>query len=467
MSDKSRMPVVVLAGNPNVGKSTIFNALTGMNQHTGNWSGKTVELASGTLNFADAPIQVVDIPGTYSLFAHSVEEEVARDYICFNKTDAVVVVCDATCLERNMNLVLQTMEIHDNVIVCVNLMDEAKRKGISVDLKGLAAVLGVPVVGTSANNKKTLDRLICTISDALSERTIKSVYRVKYPEEIERSVEHIEKQLGPVVGDTVDKRWLAMRLIDCDESFKNSFDKFLGKALFSNPSVFSAVMGEIERLNNIGIDREKFKDITVSSIVNAANEICKGTVKYKNSRYSGLDLKLDKIFTGRLTGYPIMLLLLGIVLFITVSGANFFSVYLQNFFTVSEKWLYSLLSAINSPEFLKNAVCKGIYRVLGWVVAVMLPPMAIFFPLFTILEDSGYLPRIAFNLDRPFSKCNACGKQALTMCMGLGCNAVGVTGCRIIDSSRERLLAVLTNSFVPCNGRLPQHLKWKIYCVFL
>lgn len=462
MQNLSDMPVVALAGNPNVGKSTIFNALTGMNQHTGNWPGKTVQVAQGVCDKTHTPIKIVDIPGTYSLLAHSSEEEVARDFLCFSKPYAVVVVCDATCLERNMNLVLQIMEVHKNVIVCVNLLDEAARKGISVDLKQLEKRLGVRVVGTSAHNKKTLNRLVCAIDEALCE-PCEHNFTMEYDRQIETSIKAVEKELSRFDLKGLSKRWLAMRLLESDPSLNNSLLEHLGGGVLNNPSIFSVCDSERKRLISHQITDETFKDMTVSAFFGEAARICASAIEYKKGRYSAFDLKMDRFFTGRKTGYPIMLLLLLIVLWITVFGANYPSGLLSSFFTFAEAQIDNLLISISVPDTIRIAFTQGIFRVTGWVVSVMLPPMAIFFPLFTLLEDSGYLPRIAFCLDNTFRKCNACGKQALTMCMGFGCNAVGVTGCRIIDSPREKLLATLTNSFVPCNGRLPQPLIWKFF----
>ncbi len=368
--------VIALAGNPNVGKSTVFNGLTGMNQHTGNWPGKTVSSAQGYYRRGDCGYVLVDIPGTYSLVAHSAEEEVARDFICHQNPDAVIVVCDATCLERNLNLALQIMEICPKTVLCVNLMDEAKRKGIEVDLKLLEKRLGITVVGCVARNKKSLARL----------------------------------------ADAVE----------------NVKERELLKIEFS---------GEDE-------------DAAATAVVAMAEKICKGVVT-KKSQKSGGDEKIDRILTGKFTAYPIMLVMLAFIFWLTITAANYPSALLSSLFEKGYLWLVSLLSGWGAPVWLTGVLADGLYRVLSWVVAVMLPPMAIFFPLFTLMEDLGYLPRIAYNLDGAFKRCNACGKQALTMCMGFGCNAAGVVGCRIIDSPRERLLAILTNSLVPCNGRFP------------
>ena len=446
--------VIALAGNPNVGKSTVFNALTGLNQHTGNWPGKTVANAQGYCATAKHGCVFVDIPGTYSLMAHSAEEEVARNFICFGKPDAIVVVCDATALERNLNLVLQTMEVSDRVVVCVNLMDEAARKGISIDLKKLSRILGVPVVGTSARKKKTLGALLDAVDRAL-EKEGRLDFKINYPDAVEKAVNIVEKETRLIVKDRRRAKWLALKLLEKDPSLTKELTALAGDGFLNSPALFSARSQAEELLFENGITTDKLKDIIVSSAVEYAEKIANETVTFKNPKYAAFDRKLDRFLTGKLTGYAVMIVLLAFVFWLTVTGANYPSEILSAFFGKIEMRLDELFIRLNSPDWLRGALVSGVWRVLSWVVSVMLPPMAIFFPLFTLLEDSGYLPRIAYNLDRPFKKCNACGKQALTVCMGFGCNAAGIVGCRIIDSKRERLLAILTNNFVPCNGRFP------------
>lgn len=367
--------IVALAGNPNVGKSTVFNALTGMRQHTGNWAGKTVGCACGRCRSAREQYLLVDLPGTYSLQPHSAEEAVACDFVRSGKADAVVVVCDATCLERTLVLALQMHSVTPNTIVCVNLLDEARHKRIRIDLPALQAQLGMPVVGVTARKKKTLRALL----DALD-----AVMAAPQP----------RPDGAPEAGDPADD-------------------------------------------------------------VRRAEVICRAAVRRETPEYPARDRRLDRLLTSRATGYPIMLLGLAGVLWLTIAGANAPSEWLAHFFGWAQGKFSALLIFLHAPPWLQGLLVDGMFRTLAWVVAVMLPPMAIFFPLFTLLEDAGYLPRVAYNLDRPFQACRACGKQALTMCMGLGCNAAGVVGCRIIDSERERLLAVLTNSLMPCNGRFP------------
>ena len=447
--------IIALAGNPNVGKSTVFNALTGLNQHTGNWPGKTVANAQGYCKTERHSYVLVDIPGTYSLMAHSAEEEVARNFICFGSPDAVAVVCDATCLERNMNLVLQTLEISSNVIVCVNLMDEARRKKINIDLKMLRERLGVPVIGVTARKKKSLKRLLDALDLACDRKAENTPYKVKYSAEIERAIALVEPEASRLSCGKINSRWLALKLLDGDNSLINEICGCLGDNFLKNPALFAALNQARETLQKTGITPEKLKDSTVSAIVAAAEDICRGAVTYEKKKYAERDRRIDRLLTGRTTAYPVMLLLLCLIFWLTITGANYPSELLSRLFAFIGDKLDAVFVSLNAPDRLHGALIDGVYRVLSWVVSVMLPPMAIFFPLFTLLEDAGYLPRIAYNLDRPFMRCNACGKQALTICMGFGCNAAGIVGCRIIDSPRERLLAVLTNNFIPCNGRFP------------
>ena len=447
--------IIAIAGNPNVGKSTLFNNLTGMNQHTGNWPGKTVTNAQGYCKTREHSYVLVDIPGTYSLMAHSTEEEVARNFICFGGSDGVVVVCDATCLERNLNLVLQTMEISDRVLVCVNLMDEAARKNITIDLKGLSEKLGVPVAGTIARKKQSLDQLMKQLDGLVEGTQTASPYQVEYSPIIEQAIAMAEPAVKGRVEGKVNSRWLTLKLLDSDPSLMKELREYLDEDILEVPEISLALSQAREHLAKYGITNEILKDRIVAALVASAEKICRDTVQFHKTGYNEGDRKLDKILTSRFTGYPVMIGMLAVVFWLTITGANYPSQMLADALFRLQDQLTKAFMAVGAPPWLHGLLILGVYRVLAWVVSVMLPPMAIFFPLFTLLEDSGYLPRIAYNLDKPFKSCHACGKQALTMCMGFGCNAAGIVGCRIIDSPRERLIAMITNNFVPCNGRFP------------
>ena len=444
---KNNEIMIALAGNPNTGKSTVFNYLTGLKQHTGNWPGKTVCTARGDFSYKDTNYSLIDLPGTYSLFPLSQEEIVARDFICFGNPDAVIVVCDSTCIERNLNLAFQVMELTDNVILCLNLLDEATKKGITINKDKLEEVLGIPVVLTSARNGFGMDKLKETL-----DQVIKGNYKfnnkpVYYDEEIENIVNSIKEDLSEIIP-SINPRWLGLRLIDGDESILTSLNNYTENDILDDMNKIKSKLPDI-------FDKSKIRSYFTKTSYDHAKNISDQVVIVSNKTNMDRDEKIDKIVSSKIFGIPLMLLLLCSILWITIEGANVPSRILSDVLFSIEPKIYDLLSTIGLPLWINEMLTYGMYRTLAWVVSVMLPPMAIFFPLFTLLEDFGYLPRVAFNLDHLFKRACCHGKQCLTMCMGFGCNAAGVIGCRIIDSPRERLIAIITNNFVPCNGRFP------------
>lgn len=448
--------VIALAGNPNTGKSTVFNSLTGLHQHTGNWPGKTVANARGEFNYKNREYILVDLPGTYSLFATSVEEEVARDFICFGQPDAAIVVTDATCLERNMNLVYQVMELTDNVILCINLIDEAKKKNIIIDRAGIEEELNIPVVLTSARNGIGISELKDAVYKVASKGINLKPKIATYNEDIEGMIKSIQPIVENFIPE-INSRWISLRLIDGDPTMLNSIFKDLEEENINRI---------LEKVKEVCKDysREEIREHITEEIYKNAEKIRDRYITIDKNKINR-DRKIDKYITSKVFGIPIMLAVLALVFWITLTGANYPSELIANGLFALEEKLTKWFIYMNVPTWLHGVLILGLYRTLAWVVSVMLPPMAIFFPLFTILEDLGYLPRVAFNLDHLFKKACAHGKQCLTMCMGLGCNAAGVIGCRIIESPRERLIAIVTNNFMPCNGRFPTLLA--ISSVFL
>lgn len=381
---REKQYIVALAGNPNTGKSTVFNYLTGLNQHTGNWPGKTVVSARGEFKYNNNEYIMVDLPGSYSLFTASKDEEVTRDFLCYGNYDSVVVVADATCLERNLNLVFQISELTNKLILCINLIDEAKKKNIIIDKQGLEKELNIPIVLTSARNGLGMNKL---------KETIEKTAQIENNEKENKNLLYFEQ----------------------DPEF-----------------------------------REKISEKNY----NYANELKQKYIK-EDIKKLNRDKRIDDLVTSKKFGIPIMLALLGLIFWITIQGANIPSQILSDLLFKLQDKLNDIFISFGANNFIRGILIDGMYRSLAWVVSVMLPPMAIFFPLFTLFEDLGYLPRVAFNLDHMFKKACAHGKMCLTMCMGFGCNAAGVIGCRIIDSPRERLIAIITNNLVPCNGRFP------------
>lgn len=445
MNGKKR---VLLMGNANVGKSTVFNEITGSHQHTGNWTGKTVDTCTGSYYYKFNDYELADLPGTYSLLSFSEEERIAKRSLCFEQYDCVVCVIDATAVERNLNLVLQVLEVTDRAVVLLNLCDEAKKKNITVDTVLLSKLLGVPVVKATARSGKGINELLEQVHMLCTCNSEFDAYRCNYSDCVDIVCKGLESEIKAVIDKNKNSRFFALRALEGDEDTIN----YLREELEGFDEMLCTAQNELESYK---LDRSALQSLIVSRINSVSKQFadkCISTLPSKKQRREEL---LDRILLGKYTSVPVMLLIIAAVMWITIVGSNYPSDLLRAFFEGFENKLSDFLLNIGTAPWIISLFVDGVLRVLLWVVAVMLPPMAIFFPLFSLLEDFGFLPRLAFNLDSAFESCGACGKQALTTCMGYGCNAVGVTGCRIIDSPRERLVAIITNSLTPCNGRFP------------
>ena len=412
---ESGQKIIALAGNPNVGKSTVFNQLTGMKQHTGNWPGKTVSNAWGYCTYQGEQYILADIPGAYSLMAVSAEEEVARDFLCFGEVDAVIVVCDATCLERNLNLVMQIAEIQANVVLCLNLMDEAKKKNIHIDLQRLEQELGIPVVGTTARSKKGLNQLMEQVKCSLESGRHAPMY-ISYGKQIDQMAAAETEILEQLLTDKLNARWTALKLAEGDAKLLSAIKENLQLTAEQNAGLEASKQRIEQNLTGLGISQEQVRENIIRIVYRKAGQICQKCLVRGENQKEERRLMADRIQTSKAAGIPLMVALLIGIFYLTMVGANYPSGLLADGLFWLQDQLYMLCKALALPWWIRDPLVLGVYRTLAWVVSVMLPPMAIFFPLFTLLEDVGYLPRVAFNLDHQFQKCSACGKQALSMC---------------------------------------------------
>lgn len=404
-------------GNPNVGKSSLFNFLTHKNEHTGNWTGKTVKNAYATFSYKDTLWEVVDLPGTYSLIGESKEEKIASSFVCSLDYDLAIVVLDASNLERSIVLLLEVLDVTDRVILCLNLMDEAKAQKIDIDLIKLQKRLNIPLVITKASEGVGCVRLCDEMNHFKANPNIfKVVHEGKINNYLELSKPYVSRPIFHLYQE------------------KNHENESFSKVL---------------RFYKNYITREEL----LKSYIHSSDSLLDNIVKRDKQTLKKEDVFWNKVLSHKVYSYLIMSMIFFLILWLTIFVSNIPSDFMFSFFSNGESFLLSFFSFL--PDFIIQPLILGGYRTFYWVISVMLPPLIIFFPLFSYLEDYGLFPRIAFNMDKPFKKCGSCGKQSLTMCMGLGCNAIGVTNTRIMEDKKMHILAMLTNNFMPCNGRFP------------
>jgi ferrous iron transport protein B len=431
---------IALEGNPNTGKSTIFNALTGLRQHVGNWPGKTVEWRSGICKFKGATIEVVDLPGTYSLTACSVEETIARDFILDEKPDVVVDIVDASKLEHDLLLALQTLELTDNVVIDLNLMDVAEGEGLKIDVNKLSEMLGVPVIPTVANRGIGMDELLSAVTAvARGERKTKAV-KVNYEKEIEGYIRELQRMTKM---EEYPSRWLAIKLLENDS---NVVDK-----------VKAGNEGEIlQKATSIRASKEPQKmEIEVAKrVYGFIDQIVKETVRRTAPVKVGLTDKIDSIVIHRVLGLPIMLAVLAMIFWVVFTVGEPFGAVLEDIFNWIAVAVKTLMISVNAPEPLISLVVDGEIVGVGTIIIFMLPPVTLMFLMFSILENSGYLARLAYVVDRIMGFFDLQGRTCITSLMGWGCNIPGVRATRIFEVGKDKDIAVLTNPLNTCSGRL-------------
>jgi ferrous iron transport protein B len=448
--------VVGMAGNPNVGKSAIFNALTGSRQHVGNWPGKTVERAEGVFRHQGREIRLVDLPGTYSLAAQSPEEVIARDYIVSGEPDVVVSVVDATCLERNLNLVLQILEMTDKVVVALNLMDEVRRQGWEIDVEALEKALGIPVVPTVAIEGEGLPELVEAIVAVAEGRRKTQPVSVDYGVTVEGYIQTLRDDLGHMGLENEERsRWVALKLLEDDpeivEAFKQGEPAVLGPAAPSaSPKALQALLGRAVRL------REAIRPDAKVEIVRRryvfAHDVVHRVAHRLRPEEESLTERIDRIVTHKVWSWPITLAVFLVIFWITINGAEIAGGWLDALFSWLIPAVRAWLTGIQAPWWVTGALVDGFMVGVGTVITVMLPPMVILFTAFALLEDMGLLPRIAFNLDRPMQALGSQGKQTLTWGMAFGCNVTGIMASRIIENRKVQLAAILTSPLIICSG---------------
>ncbi len=434
-----RKLVFALAGNANVGKSVIFNHLTGLHQHIGNWPGKTVERAEGTLRFKDYTIDVIDLPGIYSLSTYSLEEVISRKYIAIEKPDIVINVVDASVLERNLFFTLQLIELRTPMIIALNQMDIAKKKGIEIQPEKLEKLLGIPVIPTVATKGVGLFQLLERAVEAVEKGSATARVDVKYGEEVEEEISKVARMLDGVQF-WYPSRYAAIKLLEGDEEIEREISKIDSKMA----SAAKKLASEIENLHG-----HSCSTVITSERYELAGCIAREAQKLVPPSKPPIEERLHTLTTHRIAGYPIMVFSLLSMFFLIFAFGGYTSELLNNFFYGLQPIFVGLFGATLIGELVWGGIIEGI--IAG--VTIALPYIVPFYILLYVLEDSGYLSRIAFLMDNVMHKIGLHGKAFIPMMLGYGCNVPACLGCRIMETERERLLAAFVTTLVPCAAR--------------
>ena len=443
----TRTMKVALAGNPNCGKTTLFNALTGSNQYVGNWPGVTVEKKEGTAHLGDRAITVVDLPGIYSLSPYSMEEIVARDFIIGEGPDAVIDIVDATNLERNLYLTVQLLELERPLVLALNFMDEVKARGDQIDVERLSKELGVPVVPITAKTGEGLDELLQV---AHRQMHLGVTYE---PDDLYDDFTHdIHHRMGELIHDyayaaNLPAHWASIKLLEGDG--------IVAKALNLPADVqnkLDAIIAEYEASSALG-DRETL--VADSRYRYIERVVRASVVKGKGSEGPTLTEKIDRIVTGKYTALPLFLCAM-LVMFVITFGP--FGSWLQDgvsaLIDLFSGWLEGALSAAGAPDVLISLACDGIISGVGGVLS-FLPQIALLFFFLSFLEDSGYMSRAAFIMDRLLRRFGLSGKAFIPMLMGFGCSVPAIMGARTMENEKDRRMTILLIPFMSCSAKLP------------
>ncbi|WP_461205382.1 ferrous iron transport protein B [Clostridium sp. DL1XJH146] len=431
---------IALAGNPNCGKTTLFNELTGSRQYVGNWAGVTVEKKEGKTSFEGKDIVVTDLPGTYSLSPYSIEEIVARNYIVYEKPDVVVNIVDSTNIDRNLYLTLQLIELGRPVVVALNMADLAQKRGIIIDAKKVSNILGVPVVPIIAAKNVGIDILMSEIIKFYNKKENYKPIKINYEKEIEEKSAIIEKLIEKKEEfKDINKRWLSLKILEQDKDILDKFNVQL------NEEVTTSDEEELEDIESLIVDG---KYSLISNVVSAG-------VKKPNTNVVTTSDKIDKVLTNKWIGMPIFAFLMYFVFWCTFNIGGIFLDLIDGFFGATlSGWVLSGLQAIGIQEWLQSLIVDGIIGGVGGIL-VFLPNIIILFIAISILEDSGYMARVAFIMDRAMKKIGLNGKAFIPMIMGFGCNVPAIMSTRTLENEKDRLTAILINPFMSCGARLP------------